>query len=517
MYSGLTYVIDCAKGGLTGNKNIDSIAPSMMIWPSRNINIHRGGRESRGGTSHVYAAAITDTPDGRGIYDFQMVDGTQYIITAWNNGKVYKDDTTAIKTGMSTTTYFSFETAGDLLFIADGIGTPQVWTGAAIADIANPATDWSTIPPFQFVLHGRGNSLRLWAANYTGVYSSKLYSTSADFQNFSDASTLYFPIQTGDGTGITAIMEHNDELWAFGKRTSYRIDDTDTDNTNWGYMANQWVGGVAHPRVLVRTPNNDMVAMMEDGEIYSINSVQQYGDYKAASLTRPSFMHEWVREHVDLSKISQFHATFDPTLRAIKFFVIRNGETEVDTAMCYFIDRSPEEAWMIHDNQTVASGYSASASGLIRKSAGVYKVYTQDYSGKVWELETSIKNDNSEAFYAGFTTPVLTFDNPREFKNYRNVQPVIEPAGDFNLSVKWWIDGTYCDTKTISMAGTGSLWNTAVFDTDIFADANLIDTSLSISDVGKRIQLELYNGSGDQDFFISTLMFDFHPRGPKTV
>ena len=48
-YSGKTFEIDCSKGGMTGSKNIDSLDPSSMIVPTRNIDLNENGRGKRVG------------------------------------------------------------------------------------------------------------------------------------------------------------------------------------------------------------------------------------------------------------------------------------------------------------------------------------------------------------------------------------------------------------------------------------------------------------------------------------
>jgi len=52
-YKGETYRIPFNVGGLNHNQNQDLISPTAMIHPSRNLSLHRDGREKRGGTAIV--------------------------------------------------------------------------------------------------------------------------------------------------------------------------------------------------------------------------------------------------------------------------------------------------------------------------------------------------------------------------------------------------------------------------------------------------------------------------------
>lgn len=514
-YTGQSFLIDCSTGGMTGNTNVDVVGANMMIYPSRNINLHNGGREKRGGTSHVNTTAVAgEAPKCLGGYDFINYAGTQVRVTAWDTGVIYADDTTEIGTGLGTSDYWNFCQGDDKLFICDGANTPRVWTGSGnVAEISKPASDFSTIPVKQMVVHGTGNAERMWALNRTGVYASK----TGDFQDFTDATVVNIPIDTGDGFGLVGMVEFGDRLVVFGKRRSYIINDTDTDTANWGYTTAIWEGGVAHWRLIIRTPN-DIVCMMEDGEIYSVVTAEQYGDYKYGSLVRPSWMHKYIQSYIRLAYVTDFHAIFDPNMRAIKIFCVRAGETTVDSALVYFIDRGAEAGWVAHDNQTASSGYSAASSWICRKAAGTWKVYTGDYAGFIWELETANYNDNDAAYYAGFKTPSMPFDNGKNVltrinKMYNGVTALLIPRGDYNLTYNWWVDGVAQTSGTISMSGAGAILGSFTLGTDSLGSLNITDKSVRLGGVGQRVQFEFYNSGLNQTFFISEIIIDFKQKG----
>lgn len=488
-----------------------------MIHPSRNINLDENGRGKRGGTAHVDASAMADTPQVMGIYDFTLENGNQFIIRALKDGKVYKNLATTIKTGLSVANYFSFETFDNELFICDGASTPQTWDGSAAttSDITSSPTDWAAgNNPQQMIKHGYGNSERMWAVGCPNTPNSVYASYDGDAKDFSDAHVITINIETGDGFGIIGAVEYGDRLMCFGKRKAYVIIDTDATTSNWGYVAAQWEGGAANHRLIIKTPN-DIVCMMEDGEIYSVTSVQAYGDYKSASLTRPSFMHRWIKENVRLGYISHFHGVYDPAMRAIKIFVVRSGQTQCDIALVYFIDRPVDEAWMIHDNQGQSSGYNASSAAVVRKSAGSYKVYTGDYDGYLWELEKEDKNDNSIGYYAGFKTPLLTIDNPRSDKMFKRIWLSVKPQGDYSVYVKWWIDNTYQSQLTLSMSGNAGLLDSFILDTDKLGGGDVMDVVETLGNRGKRIQFEVYNSNADEDFYFAKAMIDYKQLGAR--
>ena len=494
----LTYRIPCSRGGIVYSPNEGLVPPTALVDGTKNINLHRGGYEKRGGTAHVNGTAVSGTPEIMNLIDYTLVGSTQFIVLATNDGKIYKNYTTTIKTGLASDKKTSLEVFDNKLFIANGSDTPMYWDGAAgsTTTLTDIPSDWSgTDMPGQFVNHGRGNSQRLWALNVTGNLNSIYASANASGTDFSDANVIRLTIHTGEGDGIVGGVEFGDRLFCFAKRKTYIVDDADFDSSNWGYDTAPWSGGVAHWRLLVKTPN-DLIAMMDNGEIYSVVAAQQYGDYRAASLTRPALIDKWIEDNIDLSKIDDFHAVYDPNIRAIKFFMVRSGQTTVDTALVYFVDRPPTEAWVVHDNTSNTSGYSASSATLVKVGAGDYQVYTGGYSGFVWNLEQSAKTDNTNAIDARFKTPKIDIDNPRGMKIFRKGFLILDPnEGENNVQVKWWVDGVAKTERTITVSGTTQV------QYPFFTGAH-----------GKKIQFEVYNSDASDNFFISDILLDYHPQ-----
>ena len=281
-------------------------------------------------------------------------------------------------------------------------------------------------------------------------------------------------------------------------------------------MPAQWEGGVAHHNLLVKTPN-DLICMQEDGEIYSVTAVQSYGDYKAASIARPAFIHQYIKDNVNIALIDQFHAVYDRTLRAIKFFVVRNGMSVVDTALVFFIDRPPDQAWQIHDNLLADSGYDASCAFEVRESAGIYTIYTGDYAGRLWKTEQSAKNDNDEGYTCQFKTPPLSFDNPRVLKKYRRGKILFAAPGNYNVNLRWWVDNIEQTPQIITFNNTGAVYDGATYDSATYAGADVSEATFGLGAIGKRIQIQLENSEPDQDFFVSKVLIDNEILGARAA
>jgi hypothetical protein len=514
-YKGKTITVSCNRGGLTGAKNIDDIPNYMMTDGTRNIVFEKGGRRKRGGTAHLNVSAYTGTPVIIGLKHVAFEDSTSFLLAATDDGDIYKNDTDKINaSALGTTHPYSMEMGENKVFIADGVNVPVVWTGTGnAAAIHEPATDFSTFPVFQFLKHTRGLSERMCALNYRGLFLSKSYTSALDMEHFITGA-MYFHIDPGDGQGLTGAIEIGSEVVVFGKRKAYRLDDTSLDTANWGLNGAQWEGGVASWRLLVKIPNGDVLAMMDDGEIYSVSAAETYGDYKSASITRPSWMHDWIKDNVDLAKILTFHSRFDNELRAVRFFVAKKGANTPNACLLYYVDRPKEEAWMLEDNPAAASGYDATASCDGPSTAGGYVFYTGDNVGNIWKLNQTDRNDNSNGYPAGFKTTRDCSDAPQIKKHFNSGGVIAEAKGDYDLQVRIYIDDVLLNKNVgVNMSGGGVMLDAFVLDTDTLGDVVVIDVPFGIGKIGTRIQYQFYNNEADQDFFISSYSTDLKPMG----
>ena len=221
-YVGSTYSIPFQTSGLNFNKNVDGVPPNGLSI-ARNVNLHEGGVGTRGGTTKDNSTAVTSSPDIRGLYYFRLNNSTDFKVFATSAGSVYKDTTTTIKTGMSSSNKFWFETFENTLYICDGASVVQTWDGSAgsTSAITSPATDWSgSDQPDQIVKHGKGNSERLWAKGLATKPMNVYYSTLGTGTDFLTGTAGVVQIDTGDGIGIVGLVEFGDNLLAFGKRNT---------------------------------------------------------------------------------------------------------------------------------------------------------------------------------------------------------------------------------------------------------------------------------------------------------
>ena len=219
--------------------------------------------------------------------------------------------------------------------------------------------------------------------------------------------------------GLVGGYDLGGQLFAFSKPRTFLIADTDSMIANWGYTNALWEGGVASWRLIDKAMNN-LFFMAEDGLIYNLSGVLTTGAYNAAPLNRPAFVDKFIRDNVNLGNIQNFHVSYDRKLRALKFFMQEGGSGN-NIALTYFIDKQPQSAWIVHNNTNFTSGYNASCSCEVRVSAGNYQVWTMDYTGNIWGLEQTSRDDAGSAYPVIINTKAQDLQAPRNNKHWLGI------------------------------------------------------------------------------------------------
>lgn len=496
--------LDLKQSAFTYDRNYETLPDTSLVYPSKNINYHEGGISNRGGTAIIVTPSVASRVMGG--YDFRTA-SNQYQVYAKANGKVYyNSDSNEIATGMSTSNYYHFSQFDDELYISDGATNPKKWTGTGSASAITPATDWATSgQPFQIIYHPRGVNSRNWAITSYAVYASK----NNDGADFADATVK--KIQIYSTGGLVGAYEFNGELFVFSRTETFRISDEDPDSDNWGYEKLIFEGGVAHWR-LICAAGNDLYLMSEDSHMFKISAVFNTGDYEGSSLAKPAYIDRYLRDIASIDTIEEWNCAYDRKIRAIKFFIRISGSSP-DTALVYFIDRDPFLAWSVHDNEDHASGYNGSASWMYRKDIGDWRVRTGDTSGRIWELESSSRDDNSEAYESRFKFKPWEFGNPVMWKYFRKIIARVRSVNNADFTVRIWVNGSRKDDETLSVSGSGSEFDSALFDDAVFADDVISFEPFDIKHYGYNLQIEFVNSTAGQDYIFSELVIPFKEEG----
>lgn len=509
-YQGTQFRMPLIDTGMRDDRNTELLPPTALLPPSCNLNYHENGLSKRGGTAIQVAG---DGHQGQGI--FQFLTPTIQKLVFVSNGVLYNTNySTVLFSGFSKTNAVNFCQSSKYVFAADGQANPQYWDGSAgSSSNINPAISWTGNMPVQIVTHTRAGSSaqdRLWAVTPDSIWYSKLNSSPPDFGT-GDAGQI--PIDSIGG--LVGAFDLGGQLFAFSRTQTFPIVDTDPSVANWGYQNAIWEGGVASWRLIDKAMNN-LYFMAEDGLIYNLAGVLTTGAYNAAPLNRPAFVDKFIRDNVSLGNVKNFHVSYDRKLRALKFFMQQGGSGN-NIALTYFIDKRPESAWIIHNNLSYTSGYNASCSCEVRVSAGNYQIWTMDYTGNVWGLEQTSRDDAGNPYQVIINTKTQDLDIPRNNKHWL----AIALRGDFpsttNFTLYPTLEGQSFPALAFSFSPTGAEFNSAIFNTSVFATDLLTTPPVSIGQYGRDLQIQLSEQEVGVDFFLAEVLYMVKPLGIKVA
>lgn len=516
----MAFIGQTYKIGLTdswnGNGDLTSIPAGQLADASRNVNTHNGGAEKRGGTA-IVQSALSGAPTGLGLGQMMDASGTVYLYFAGSDGKIYRDGN-PVATGLSTTAKRILTPYPGKIFICSGADPVQVDTGSAIAAIANPAADWSgSNQPKQIIIHSRNASTRGIAIGVPNKPNTFYYSALNSLEDYTGTGSGTGVVNVADGNGIVAAVDIDENTLLLGREESFWFDDSSTDKANWGVYKTAWRGG-AYSASLVIKIRNSVYAMMEDGDIYEVVRAQQIRDYDRASITRPWFIHRWIKDNVDLTKIDNFFMAYDPQIDALKIFVTLQGRSQNTCALVYYLPNTlwPEGKWApphdAEDNPT-ASGYNAASGANVWVSKGERRLYTADYAGRVWALEKSSKSDNGNAYKSVVDTPQLDLELPRNIKLFEDLRLDYKSRGSYSIALTPIIDSVNQTVQTVTLTASGAGLGAFVLDTDTLGAASISEGGTVLGYEGRYIRVQISNAGAGEDYFVSYLLVDFLDHG----
>lgn len=513
MHTGERYVL-ALNGSFNGNDDLTDIPAGQFATGTRNGNTHNGGFEKRGGAAVVGSQISAGLISLGGGQLLKRSTGTRHLYYAADDGNVYRDGV-SILSSRDTSAYTHFTPIDNTMFICNGVDAVKVDTGSAVATISGASADWSgSNQPKKIIVHTKAGSRRAFGWGVPGKENYLYYSSTGAFETFTGGTSGNVFVDMRHGQGIIDCVSKDGTLWIFGKEETFILDDSDSTVANWGVYRASFAGGVHSPR-LTCVANNSIFAMNTQGDIYEVQTAEQLRDFVQASIAEPFFIHTYIKNNWDLTKIDQFHMAYEPKTRSLRIFGVRQNQTVVDECLVFYLN---QQKWgPPHDGVDNASdndtGYKAATSFTAQASDGTKLLYTQDYNGQTWELESEEKTDNDNAYTTVAITPWLDFDLEGLEKRFPYATLTYKSRGDYLIDILWAIDGSNQVNQSLSLEATGAVLDSFELDTDTLGVVGVDEKDFELGNVGRKIRLEISNDGASEDFFLSKVIFPFLNRG----
>ena len=186
--------------------------------------------------------------------------------------------------------------------------------------------------------------------------------------------------------------------------------------------------------------------------------------------------------------------------------------------LTYFIRQDqPTSAWIVHNNTNYTSGYNATCSWEVRVTPGNYQIGTMDATGNVWGLEQTSRDDNGNPYPVIINTKAQDLNIPRNNKHWHALALRGDASGTANFTMYPTLEGQSYASQTFTMGGSGSTFNTAIFDTSTFATDLITTAPVPIGAYGRDLQLQLIENEIGVDFFLAEILYMVKPLGIKVA
>jgi hypothetical protein len=153
-------------------------------------------------------------------------------------------------------------------------------------------------------------------------------------------------------------------------------------------------------------------------------------------------------------------------------------------------------------------------------STNIARPVIGDDAGFVWLLDRDSRTKGGLGYPGEFQTPPddLSRIDPAlatKRKNGDFLELVVEPKGNWNLSVDILWDGTIKQTVVFNMGTTGAAIGSFVLGTDLLGGDQILNKKKRIVGSGTRFSIIGRNGSAGEDFSVARAYLYFRPSDEK--
>ena len=469
-------------GGLNDTADPVTLSPNEAADLQNVIFSNAGGIERRGGFSRINSSAIGSTAVGTGLTFYRQSDADRFLVSLVSSGvtdKLYKMDYGAGTTGpdgtwddvsSSLSLSFSDNELGDFapfqdtLYIAYGDGTRSLLKYTGSGD----ATELTSLPDAAMV---EAHKRILWVAGRSDARSQLNFSNLDVPETFTATDSI--AVETNDNQVITGIKSALDCLYVFKTESIWRVCGSDRDNFN----LEQMVRGVgASGNQTIALINNQFVFLTNQGNIVVYDG--------GITIQLLSSKIQGTLSTLNLERLPQaVGLAFDDGTGDEDYYLCLSRQGEGTNQLMLVYD-TLFKAW------TKFTGIACNALTVYETGTRQRALAFFDYAGRA-NLYPDTEADAGATIASFYRSGHLRLDVPQQ-KTFQQIQAIFQQRENERVTLNYYIDfGTTTSGYSISLAGTGAIWDTAVWDTAVYADVATIISRNPIGHTGDFIQWDI--------------------------
>jgi hypothetical protein len=429
-------------------------------WDESSINVWsnpKGSLGSRPGYSAITSASIGTLQAWGGFYQFDthsLGTTTNNFVGGGSDGKVYKFASaayTVLFTGLSTgvNKRYSFFGLNNKCVIMDGASTPLIYTGAGSATTfatsvtADFGLEWQRYPWLHSTVDPR---LMYYGPLGTpdGAYTS--------FLNFDQ-----------DEFAITGACKQGDDMIVGKLKSLFRVQYRGSSPLFKLYKLPARIGPVNHFGIK-ELPDGGVIFPAPDFNFYILrgDSLETCGDN--------------IQPYIKSGVNSRWNLCVAGILLERHQYwcslTITSGATANDVTLVMDYERPYQDKWGKLQYPWFIYSIGANCFAEINLTGRAF-LYHGGYTGKMYKDDTGT-NDDGVSFPSYVRSKNFSFNDPTLEKKFDNIEFSYESKGNWDLNMSFVVDNNASTEKAITqnmlsgINATSALFDTAVFDTDVF-------------------------------------------------
>lgn len=495
--------IPAGRDGISRMKNVTLLRPSHLAYAD-SVVAERFVFEKMPGAVKVNTVALSG--DVLGHWDF-IVGSTQELVAYVDdgaNGSIVTVDSggvvTSLEAGLTSGGFPWFAEGWDgtqkALFIANGLDAIQVHTsgGVATSDIANPADDWASSKP-SALANTRTRMVAWGNANFPHT----LYLTTpggSDFKGPESAVEIMYP---GIGKKITAGKSFKERFYIAKYPVGIMfLDDSDPGPANWTRDIVTENIGLSGPGCWVDI-GDDLLMLSTDGYFYMLSQIRTQGQVEVPPFM-PQETSDFIKEKINLAYLHKVRSIWFGHKRQAWFAVPTGASTFCDGIIIFDLNE-PGNPKLLYSTRDVCLSLATRRSSI----TAVAKPSFGDNDGFIWQGDQSTRSKDGAGYNAQYeTVPVAMVPGAVHRANLEELQIVMQPLGNWDLTLEVLRDGVPSQTIAYSMQTPGAGAGSISLDSDVIAGQTIATVRHRLEGDCRYLKLIGQNDNAGENFAVAT-------------
>jgi hypothetical protein len=471
-------------------------------WPQKAPGAAKVNSSTTGASDHVL-----------GMYDYWK-SGTsgsptqQRII--YSGTAFYRESggtLTSIATGWESGKMPWFEVVNDDLIVTttSTVDVPSTWDQSSFGALGG------TPPNFSVAVY---HKTRTFAFGVPSAQSRLYYTVAENHEDWVGAGSGAIDIAPNDGSVITGIYSHKDELLIFkggGRFSIWRLTGSSPTGSD-AFALIPFIKGVGATNQQSIVPLRDDLVFFDDFGIHSLVATASYGDYNATFLSAP--ITTWFNEMTNHTRFPYiWGANF--AAKGYALWTMAQAGSSTNNIVLHWDYRFDPPRFAFWPMAAVGS------LAMMKDTNQLPTPWAGTYTGYVLRLNQSQRNWAGAAYTHKTLLPYLGFGDAWFDKELLGVRIGYKPKGESTFTFGWQRDGNAQQTVTLDQTGSGDTLGPSsdpfTLDTSTLGGGRYEQVFKDCSGQFKEVQFELNQATLDVDFEPHSLALEVEGTGRGAV